>query len=71
MDNLERAEIADAARKLWQSFTNDERSMVRYGMFPAEKIRKAEQDLVHVKDRTRLLAVALMDCAKADGGMRA
>jgi hypothetical protein len=40
---------------------------VRIGMFPAEIMQAAEKGGFNGKD----LCVALMDCAKADGGMRA
>jgi hypothetical protein len=53
------------ARLLWADFTKDERTLVRFGMFPANKMPTLG------RDGTRLLAVALMDCAKRDGGMRA
>lgn len=66
---LEEAKITAAARLLWQGFTKDEKTLVRFGMFPAEKMREAEKQLTHIREYTRLLAVALMDCAKADGGM--
>lgn len=53
------------AARLWATFTKDERTLVRFGMFPAEKMPDLD------RDGTRRLAVALMDCAKRDGGMRA
>lgn len=71
MDNLERAEIAASAAVLWASFTDNERGMIRFGMFPAGKMQAAERELSHIRDHTRLLAVALMNEAKRDGGMRA
>jgi hypothetical protein len=52
---------------MWHGFDANERAMVRFGMFPAEKMGAAEADGID----GRTLAVALMDCAKADGGMRA
>jgi len=58
--------VAAAAALLWADFTDNEKAMVRFGMFPASKMPK---DLD--KDGCRLLAVALMDCAAKDGGMRA
>jgi hypothetical protein len=64
---------AGIAGVLWAGFTNQEKTLVRFGMFPAEKMATAEAELrLHAgRDTVRLLAVALMDCAKADGGMRA
>lgn len=52
---------------MWQGFSDNERAMVRFGIFPAAKMEAGEA--AGVDGRT--LAVALMDCAKADGGMRA
>ena len=66
----ERTIAASVAARLWASFTPNEKGMVRFGIFPAEKVREGEQEIAH-RDRVRLLAVALMDCAKNDGGMRA
>lgn len=54
------------AAELWATFTDNEKTMVRFGMFPALKMPKKQ-----TADETRRLAVALMDCAKRDGGMRA
>ena len=59
------------ARAMWATFTADEKTLVRFGMFPADKMTEAEQAGFGGTDGVRLLAVALMDCAKADGGMRA
>lgn len=59
------------AARLWLGFTADEKALVRFGMFPAQKMHEAEAELGATRDGTRLLAVALMDCAKKDGGMRA
>ena len=43
------------------------RTGVRFGMFPAELMRGAESEGLDMRD----LSQALMDCAQADGGMRA
>lgn len=59
------------AARLWLGFTPDEKTMVRFGMFPGEKMRAAEAELDAGRDGPRLLAVALMEFAKRDGGMRA
>lgn len=45
----------------------NEQTGVRFGMFPAGKMQEAEAEGYNGKD----LAVALMDCATNDGGMRA
>jgi hypothetical protein len=65
-DDLDRLAHRAKAAELWASFTTNEKNLVRFGMFPAEKMRTAELDY-----DGHLLTVALMDCAKADGGMRA
>ena len=67
--------IAADALHLWQTFDANERALVRFGMFPHHKTIAAEQalasKLVNPREIGRRFAVALMDCAKADGGMRA
>ena len=60
-----RAACALKARALWAGFTDSEKALVRFGMFPAEKMAAAEEE----GHDGRLLAVALMECAEADGGM--
>ncbi len=60
-----KAEAAQAATELWDGFDENERAGVKLGMFPAKKM--LDPAYRHVEGR--LLAVALMDCAKADGGM--
>lgn len=55
------------ARELWATFTANEKSLVRFGMFPAKQMTAATAD----GHDSRLLAVALCDCAANDGGMRA
>ncbi len=59
------------ARQMWGGFTENEKTLVRFGMFPADKMAEAEAAGFGGKEGVRLLAVALMDCAKVDGGMRA
>lgn len=67
----EDALITAAALKLWQTFDRSERTGVRFGMFPAQHMRQAEAELRGIRDVTRRLSVAVMDCASRDGGMRA
>lgn len=55
------------AQQLWDSFSQNEQAMVRFGMFPV-RIQEAEKDL-GLAGPDPGLAVALMNCAKADGGM--
>jgi hypothetical protein len=60
-----RLAAAQKARQMWAEFTANERAGVRLGLFPYEKMMSAEKE----GHDGKLLAVALMDCAKADGGM--
>lgn len=69
--DLDRQLIAARAAQVWQTFTKNEKNLVRFGMFPAERMAALDQEFSHLRDCGRLVAVALMDCAKADGGMRA
>jgi len=71
---LDAAIIAAQAAAMWAAFTKDEQTLVRFGMFPAAPMEKAEVALTATLERkleSRELAVALMDCASKDGGMRA
>ena len=65
--------IAAEAALTWAAMTTHEKTLIRFGMFPAEKMAALEQRFPEVTsgDRSRLCAVALMDCASKDGGMRA
>lgn len=55
------------AEQLWAAMDANQKTGVRFGMFPAEVMRAAESEGFNGRE----LCVALMDCAKADGGMRA
>jgi len=55
------------AQEIWKAMDKNEQTGVRFGMFPAGKMQEAEAEGYNGKD----LAVALMDCATNDGGMRA
>jgi hypothetical protein len=61
----ERAKVAQVARQLWDGMDENQRTGVRFGLFPAE-IMQAHQEIDGHE-----LAVALMDVATANGGMRA
>ena len=61
------ASITEKAAQMWASFDKNEKAGIRFGLFPAVRMREAEAEGFHGKD----LCVALMDCAKNDGGMRA
>lgn len=73
LDDDTLALIAAEAALTWQGLTANEKALIRFGMFPADKMQALEEKFSYVRrgDRSRLCAVALMDCAKADGGMRA
>ena len=62
---LPQAEATQAAEQLWATFDDNEKACVRFGMLPAAKVQAEE--CAHIEGR--LLAVALFDCAKHDGGM--
>ena len=64
---LDRAEAQQAAAELWQGFTANEKHGVRFGLFPAKKMR--DPKYAHIEGR--LLSLALMDIAEKNGGMRA
>lgn len=55
------------AQTLWAEMNEDEKAVVRFGMLPHDKMIEAEKEGF----KGQQLAVALMKCAKADGGMRA
>ena len=60
-------DVKAKAAQIWASFDKNEKTGIRFGLFPAVKMREAEAEGFNSKD----LCVALMDCAKNDGGMRA
>jgi hypothetical protein len=60
---------------LYQTFTEQERLIVRFGLFPGEKMSTAHRELMALNletydesDISRLLAVAVMDAANAGPG---
>jgi len=55
------------AQQLWDSFLENEQVMVRLGMFPVRCVETEKALGLSAHDPA--LAVALMNCAKADGGM--
>jgi hypothetical protein len=59
-----RAACAHKAREMWAKFTETEKALVRFGLFPAEKMLAAEQE----GHDGRLLAVALMDWRTGTAG---
>ena len=60
-------ETLGKAKLLWHDMDENERTGVRFGMFPFGKMQEAEREGFNGRE----LCLALMDCAKADGGMRA
>ena len=63
--NVDQAVATQAASELWATFDDNEKACVRFGMLPAAKVQSDRYE--HIE--ARLLAVALFECAKHDGGM--
>jgi hypothetical protein len=61
------AAITPKAEAMWAEFDANEKTGVRFGMFPAAKMAAAEA----LGYDTRRLALALMALAAQNGGMRA
>jgi hypothetical protein len=55
------------ALQMWESFTDNEKTLVRFGMFPAHAMAVVEAEGFD----SHKIVCGLMDAAKADGGMRA
>lgn len=72
---LDKAMIDQKAQSVWESFSDNEKTGVRFGMFPAGPMKQAEAELkaagCETRDVGRLLSAALMNIASANGGMRA
>jgi hypothetical protein len=64
---VEIIQVDEKARDLWARMDKNQRAGVRFGLFPADIMKDAEKEGINV----RVLAIALMECAKKDGGMRA
>lgn len=64
------ATIADA---MWTAFTESEKTGVRFGLFPAAAMARAEREVLATCETFdgHALVLALMNRAKTDGGMRA
>lgn len=60
-------QVDEKARDLWARMDKNQRTGVRFGLFPADVMKDAEKEGIN----GRVLAIALMECAKKDGGMRA
>lgn len=55
------------AQLIWDSLSDNEKTAIRFGLFPASRITTAEVDGFDGRE----ICLALMDCAKANGGMKA
>ncbi len=62
-----KALCATKAAQMWAAFDDNQKAAARFGMFPAGPMQDADKEGYD----GRLLAVALMDCASRNGGMRA
>ena len=67
MSNTDTEAVRAYAAALWATMDKNQRTGVRFGMFPADVMRTADAEGVNAKRLCR----ALMDCAAGDGGMRA
>jgi len=65
------AQVDAAAQLAWHDMTPQQRTVVRFGMIPAEVVERWSEIIQSGPDGARLFAVALMDCADKNGGMRA
>ena len=65
------AAIRKMAAGQWVLASENQKNVVRIGMIPKEWLDEQVQVLGKCQDHHRLLARALYDCARADGGMRA
>ena len=59
--------VDEKARDLWAKMDKNQRTGVRFGLFPADVIKDAEKEGFNC----HALTIALMECTKKDGGMRA
>lgn len=59
--------VREKAQQLWESFDDNEKTGVRFGMFPFEKMQAAIQEGYDSHE----LSVSLMDVASKNGGVRA
>jgi len=63
--HLTKLTVGEKARDIWKTMDDNGKAIVRFGMFPSEIMKEAAAEGYDGRD----LAVALMDCAEADGGM--
>ena len=55
------------AQILWDAMDGNEKTGVRFGLFPAEKMRQAEAEGFNGRE----ICIALMEIAGRNGGMKA
>lgn len=65
MSTVDGAETTQAAQRIWSGLDENQKACVRFGLLPAEVMQAEEYRHVDGQD----LAVAVMQCAKQDGGM--
>lgn len=70
-DEQDNALIRHMAAGQWVLASASQKTVVRFGMIPKEMLDEQFQVIGQLPDHHRLLALALYDCARADGGMRA
>lgn len=61
------SDLLHESRQMWAAFDKNEKTGVRFGMFPAGPMRQAEKEGFTGRE----LTLALMTEAEKDGGMRA
>jgi hypothetical protein len=64
---LREMQVRVYANSLWATMTANEKTGIRFGLFPANKMSEAGISGFEIKE----ICVALMACAKQNGGMRA
>jgi hypothetical protein len=61
----ENSTVKAKAAQMWLAFTESEKACVRLGMFPQKPMLEARQEGYTIQE----LSVAIMGCAKKNGGM--
>ena len=70
MDNIDKARGTQLATQAWAKATANQKAGVRFGMTDVELFRIVGLDPYGKDPVVREFTLALMDCAKQDGGMR-
>ncbi len=71
MDTTTLAIIRQDAQKAWDNADKNQRAGIRFGMFDKNLLKAAGYDSQKPAEEEKQFVLALMDCAKRDGGMRA